>query len=291
MKKQKITINNRSPFAKQTRQPKAKADQVFVYDEIGFWGIQAEEFAKQLENIDGDFDLRINSPGGNVFEGVSIYESIKNHPGKVTAYVDGLAASIASVIVLAADEIIIAEAGFFMIHDPWSIVAGNSSSMRKEADLLDKIADSMVDIYLKSMDVSKDELKEMLADDTWFNAKEAVEIGLADRVNTDEEEETDASAHFDLSIYNNVPSNLKAGEPAFDSEKDLEKTLRDAGLTRTQAKSFVAAAKKLGSQRDADNSSQRDAGGKYAADKLDEMNLLFKKSQKLTEDFLSCLSS
>ena len=193
---------NRSPFAFQRKHNQASDSEVFLFDEIGFFGIQAEPFIKNLNDIDSDtIELRVNSPGGSVFEGMAIFNAIQRHPARITAHVDGLAASISSVITLAADEVRMAQGAFMMIHNPWSFVIGSAAEMRKEAEVLDKIGDSLVNIYVKKTGADRSEIQQLMDDETWFNAEEAVEIGLADSIT----EQAAEAAHFNLEIFNNVP--------------------------------------------------------------------------------------
>ena len=128
-----------------------------------------------------DIDVYINSPGGSVFAGTAIYSALKRHPAAVTVQIDGLAASIASVIAMAGDLITISDVGMMMVHSPWSIVMGNSSEMRKQADVLDKVEEAMVNAYSRT-EISDENLAKMLEEETWLTAAEAVELGFADEV-------------------------------------------------------------------------------------------------------------
>lgn len=162
---------------------------VYLYGYIGedFWAIDggntAKKFATELDALSPrDIDLRINSEGGDVFEGYAIYSAINRYPGRVVAYVDGLAASIASIFPLAANETVIGEAAFFAIHYPWTCTGGNAEDLRKTADLLDAIGEQMVGIYEKHSNKSADEIRSAMAAETWIDAEEAVEWGFANRV-------------------------------------------------------------------------------------------------------------
>lgn len=230
-----MRIQNRSPFSKSGFQPKAKESDIYLYDEIGYWGIQAEEFVKELVAMDyAEINLHINSPGGNVFEGNAIYNALQMHPSKIITHVEGVAASMASVIALAGDEVRIAEGAYFMIHDPWSMVVGSAEDFRKEASVLDKIGDTLINAYEKKMNVDRDEIKQMMADESWFNADEAIENGLADMLTG----ESSQAAKFDMSVYNNVPNEIVGGDKP--SRKELERLLRQSGLSRSEATAFVA---------------------------------------------------
>lgn len=164
-------------------QAKAGKAEVYLYDEIGGWGITAKEFAKEIKGL-GDIkhiDLHIHSPGGDVFEGMAIYNLLKNHPAKITVHVDGLAASMGSVIAMAGDTILMPENAMMMIHKPWGIQGGDADDMRKYAELLDKVEGTLVSAYTRS-GKSADEIKELLKAETWYTGEEAVTAGFADKV-------------------------------------------------------------------------------------------------------------
>ena len=146
----------------------------------------AASFQKDLKGLGevSQINLHVNSPGGSVFEGIAIGNMLKKHNAHVTAYVDALAASIASVIVASCDEVIMPENSMLMIHNPMSGIFGNASEMRKRADDLDKIAESSVITYLsKAGDkLTEEKIKQIMADETWLSAQEAYECGLCDVV-------------------------------------------------------------------------------------------------------------
>jgi ATP-dependent protease ClpP protease subunit len=123
--------------------------------------------------------VRINSPGGDVFDGFAIYNLLNQHEGKVTVYVDGLAASAASVIAMAGDEIVMADNALMMIHDPWTMSVGNAAEMRETASLLDKISGSILTTYLSKSNLEAADITQKMKDESWFNAVEAVEFGFA----------------------------------------------------------------------------------------------------------------
>ena len=182
--------------------------------------------------------MRVNSPGGSVFDGTTIYNALRQHKSKVIAYVDGLAASIASVIVMAADEIVMGEGSYMMIHEPWSIAIGNYKDMHKEGDLLEKVGGSIADTYMNRSNKEEAEILDLMEAETWFTAEEAVENGFADRVFKVEKEKKAKAQLFDLTIFNNVPDDLK--EKRVPTQRDLEKMLREVGLSHSQAKGIIA---------------------------------------------------
>jgi ATP-dependent Clp protease, protease subunit len=222
---------------------KSKADaptEVYIYDEIGFFGVDAETFVKDFKQISGDVIVRINSPGGSVFDGMAIYNAIRDHKAATTTIIDGLAASAASYIALAGDKVVMAEGAFLMIHDPYSLVIGTSDDMRKEANLLDKVRDQIGSLYARKSGKDLAEITQMMADETWMTGKEAVDLGFADETM----EQEPAANLFDLSVFNNVPERLfKTSDGDTPTRKDIEQALRHAGMSRQQAKAFYSGGK------------------------------------------------
>lgn len=217
---------------------------ILVYDEIGGWGISASQFCKDLATINAKtITLKMNSPGGNVFDGCTIHNALKDHPAAVNVYVDGLAASIASIIAMAGDKITMAKNAMMMIHQAWSGIYGNADEMRKCAAVLDKIDGTLVNTYADRTGVSKKAIKQMMADETWMTADEALKSGFCDAVGN----ETEAKASFDLSKFAKAPPEaielyaMKKETPA--TERDLEAVLRDAGLSKKEALAAVASIK------------------------------------------------
>ncbi|HGO5823379.1 TPA: ClpP-like prohead protease/major capsid protein fusion protein [Mannheimia haemolytica] len=159
--------------------------EISIFDEIGFWGVTAQQFAKDLKALGNNLkqiNLHIHSPGGDVFDGIAIYNLLKNHPANKTVYIDGLAASMASVIAMAGNEIIMPENAMMMIHKPWGIQGGDADDMRKYADLLDKVESTLIMAYVAKTGKSETDLAEMLKEETWLTGKECVEQGFADKL-------------------------------------------------------------------------------------------------------------
>lgn len=185
--------------------------EILLYDEIGAWGISAQQFARELKAL-GDLqriDLRVHSPGGDVFEGTAIYNLLKHHPARVDGYVDGLAASMATVVLMACDTVYIPENGMMMIHKPWGITGGDADDMRRYVDLLDKIEDTMVTAYASKTGKSADEIKALLKEETWMTGREAVEAGFADQLT----EPLSAAAQLTskrMQEFNHMPQALQA---------------------------------------------------------------------------------
>ena len=177
-----------------------------IYDEIGSYGVPAKAFIdemKALGNI-SELTLRINSPGGSVFDGIAIYNALKRHPAKVIVTVEGLAASIASVILCAGDEVVMPKNALIMIHDPSAVVMGSARDMRSMAEALDKMRDGLVSAYQDKTGRDQPDIVEWMAQETWFDAEEAMKAGFADRI----EEPVAMAATFDLSKFTRVPTAL-----------------------------------------------------------------------------------
>ena len=164
--------------------------EIFIYSDIGYdwWEDKstAQLFAEELKNL-GDvssIDLHINSNGGDVFDGQAIHTLIKNHKGFVTAYIDGLAASIATVIAMGADKIIMPKNAMMMIHNAWTGLYGNANDLRKMADALDHINDTIVNTYIAKVKDKTDEatIRELMDKESWLNAEECLSLGLCDEV-------------------------------------------------------------------------------------------------------------
>ena len=153
---------------------------------------------------DSAIDLRLNSPGGSVFDAVAIHNALSRHAGTVTVWIDGIAASAASYIAMAGDEIVMPENAFLMIHDPSGLVMGTAIDMRDMAGTLDKIAASMLRGYAARSGKPEDEIAAFMAAETWFDAAEALEAGLATRM----AEPVRIAASFDIGRFRNAPPEL-----------------------------------------------------------------------------------
>ncbi|WP_078597120.1 head maturation protease, ClpP-related [Evansella clarkii] len=174
-----------------------KTSDITIYGVIGnsWWSdsFSASDMDEALNQASGhDIKIHLNSPGGDAFMGIAIYNRLKRHDGKVTVYVDGWACSAASVIAMAADELYMGLGSMMMIHEASNIVWGTKTEMRKEADILDELEEGIIDIYMTKANVSREEIREKVDAETWFSAKKALEIGFADALEgTSEEEENE----------------------------------------------------------------------------------------------------
>lgn len=159
---------------------------IYIYDEIGYWGVTARQFVNDLKAL-GDvthINLHINSPGGDVFDGIAIFNALKFHGAAITVHIDGLAASMASVIAMVGNPVIMPENTMMMIHKPWGFSGGDANDMRDYADLLDKVESVLIPAYAEKTGKSTEEIAAMLEDETWMDGKECLELGFADQVTT-----------------------------------------------------------------------------------------------------------
>jgi ATP-dependent protease ClpP protease subunit len=187
--------------------------EVMLYDEVGGWlGATADEFIADLRGITApNLRVRVNSPGGSVFEGIAIANALRSHPAQVTVQVDGIAASIASVIAMAGDRIEMAPNTMLMIHDATSICMGNAADMDEMAELLDLISDNIADAYAARAGGTRDEWRARMKAETWYLPEDAVAAGLADEAvqtpkagtpaEPDEDDEPDMHRAYDLAAY------------------------------------------------------------------------------------------
>lgn len=209
-----------------------------IYGDITSWpwldtDVSAANLSKQLEAL-GDveqIDVYINSYGGEVAEGLAIYNALRRHKAKVRTYCDGFACSIASVIFMAGDERIMNESSLLMIHNAWTYAMGNSAELRKQADDLEKITQASVEAYKAHSSLSEEEIKELMDNETWILPEEALSYGFATTINKTKNEKTSQSAW--LQLFNIIKAHQAKGEEqiggfhkedhlAFELEKDLD---------------------------------------------------------------------
>ena len=183
---------------------------VYIFNEIGTFGMSAQSFVEEVKEYDGkELAIHINSLGGEVFDGMAIYSIIQRRKAKTTVYIEGIAASIASVIALAADNVIMSENSLLMIHNAWGGTQGDASEMRKQADVLDKITNEIAEIYVKKTNLPYDEVIRLMSEETWLTAEEAVAMGFVDSIS----EPIKVAAQYDVSKFKNI------------TEEKVEKTL------------------------------------------------------------------
>lgn len=212
--------------------------EILVYDVIGWPYNDAGDLVRYVNSLgDKDILVRLNTPGGDVFDGMAIFNSLANHKGKVTIRIEALAASMGSVLAMAGKEIQAYSNTMMMIHDPWIYTAGNQYELREMADLLEKISGNMLDVYAGRSKIGKREMREIMKAETWYTAKEAKEKGFIDTIL---ETGKAAKAQFDLTMYTNAPDGICSIEGRDLTEREIERALRDAGASRSFAKAIVA---------------------------------------------------
>lgn len=202
-------------YAINAKADKPEEAEISIYDEIGFWGVTAQAFISDLKNL-GDVKsivLSVNSPGGSVFDGLAIYNALKGMRNKgvhITGRVMGIAASAASFVIMAANTIEMPENSMMMVHYASGLAWGNAEDMRETADILDKIDASIVGIYTARTGKSEEDVRALLAAETYMTASEAKANGFADNVT----DNVKATASFELErLPENVKALFKAAQP------------------------------------------------------------------------------
>lgn len=203
-----LKIKNVDTKFKITNKTETTAE-IVIYEDIGanWWGegVSAKSFSEELKELPSsikEITVRVNSPGGDVFDGITIYNRLKQHKATVTVYIDGLAASIASIIALAGDKVIAGEGSLFMIHKPMSAVYGNANEMEEMISRLDDVEEQLVGIYRRKTGLDRSEIKSMLSKETWLDATEALEKGFVDEIMAEEDEIRVAASS---KKYDNLP--------------------------------------------------------------------------------------
>ena len=215
-----------------TIRARASGAEVLIYDEIGAYGVTAKGFLAELGALPNDaaLDLRLNSPGGSVFDAVAIFNALKRHAGEVTVWIDGIAASAASYIAMAGDIVVMPQNAFLMIHDPSGLVMGTAEDMRSTAEALDKVKGSLIQGYAAKSGKPDAEIAALMAAETWLDAQEALALGLIDRI----AEPVKLAASFDIARFRNAPAELTTAvsetgdEPPEDARDDPAPETPDA---------------------------------------------------------------
>lgn len=184
---QKKFNHPRIPFRVENKT--ATSAEIVLYGGIGqdYWGdgsmISAKQFSDELKNLPktvNEITLRINSPGGDVFDGIAIYNRLQQFDAKIVVFIDGLAASIASIIALAGDEIYIGEGALFMVHLPWTFAMGDRQDLDNVINRLMDVEEQMLGIYAKASGLDRNEIRPLLEAETWMDADQAIEKGFVD---------------------------------------------------------------------------------------------------------------
>jgi ATP-dependent protease ClpP protease subunit len=251
------------PLAAESDDPNT----ISIYDVIGedMWtggGFTAKRMGAALRAIGKNpVTVKINSPGGDMFEGIAIYNLLREHPAKVTVDVMGWAASAASIIAMAADEIRMGLGTFMMVHNAWGMVIGNRHDMRDGADLFEGFDSAIVDIYAARTKLERKAIEKLMDAETFMGPSEAVDKGFADAI-ADDLKADDASAS------NNIDSRLMA-------RRQTEAALAKAGYPRSLRSEMLAQLMTNSAARDAGQPAARDAG--ITAASLLELQNIFKK--------------
>jgi ATP-dependent Clp protease protease subunit len=255
---------------------------VFIHDEIGPWyGVEAKTFIADLKAITAKtIHVRVNSPGGSVFDAVAIANALREHSATVIAHVDALAASAASFLIMAADEVRMADNAFLMIHDPFTGAMGNADDFRKLADTLDKVGEMIVNEYVKKSGATPEDVRQWMHDETWMTAEEALGVGFIDAIDGASSVANTLSNTFDLSIFAHAPAELLTrGDRSAHPKRDVERVLRDAGFSRSEAKAIAARAPKA--PNEAPNARQQRDADDAAADVTSSLRSLHERLRAL----------
>jgi ATP-dependent Clp endopeptidase proteolytic subunit ClpP len=191
----------------------------YIYDDIGLYGVMAKDFIEEV-NTSGPKNLNvyINSYGGEIDEGVAIYNFLNRFPGNVTIRVDGMAASIASIIAMAGDTVIMPKSSLMFIHNPWTMAAGDADQLQREAANLEKRKASLMAIYADKTGLPAEQLSQIMDDETLLNAEEAVALGFADMI----EDAPAVASAYNATLYNKVlcamAKKMKTEEMHMDAE-------------------------------------------------------------------------
>jgi ATP-dependent Clp protease protease subunit len=236
---------------------RSSGTEVLIYDEIGAYGVTAKGFLAELGALpeDAAIDLRLNSPGGSIFDAVAIYNALKRHPGEITVWIDGIAASAASYIAMAGDAIVMPENAFLMIHDPSGLVMGTADDMRSTAEALDKVKGSLIQGYATKSGKPDDEIASLMAAETWLDAKDALDLGFIDRI----AEPVKLAASFDVARFRNAPPEVV--EAASEAEKPATTEPQTEGVADANTQSDLVKVEPEEPRSGDDNTMTSDAVG------------------------------
>ena len=194
--------------------------EISIFDEIGYFGVSAKQFIADLKSVPADHEivLKIHSPGGEVFDGNAIYNALKRHTGGVSVQIEGLAASMATVISLAGAPVKMAANGFYMIHNPWGSAVGDAEEMRDQAALLDKIRSGMIAAYAAKSGQEPEQIAAWMDAETWFSAEEAKAAGFVDEITDSLALAASSNKFARLGKFRHAPSDLTARVGDMDTE-------------------------------------------------------------------------
>lgn len=222
---------------------------ISLHDEIGLWGVSAADFINELKANDQakSINLSIHSPGGNMLDGLAMYNALKSHSAKIYSHVTGIAASAASTVLMAGDVITMPEDAYIMIHNPFGFAGGDSEELRDVADVMDKLKAGAVNIYAKKSGQSANDISQMMDSGTWMSSADALENGFIDTITDSVGVANKASIfnrHFKTMPFNTDGNIEKVS--SIETIKDYERFLRDSGgLSRGLATALSSRAKAL----------------------------------------------
>lgn len=243
-------------YALEVKEDKKTAD-IYIFGDITSWewldsDVSSYTLSKEIQELGGDIetiDVHINSYGGEVAEGLAIYNTLRGHKAKIRTFCEGFACSIASVIFMAGDERIMRNAALLMIHPAWMYTAGNADQLRKDADDLDKITQASINAYMQNINISEDELQELLDNETWILPSEALEMGFATSI-VGETIVEKAAASAKKALFNLVQSTIletprdsgvvKVPDPEPDAVQEPD-PIQDAKAKINKTAKFMAA--------------------------------------------------
>ncbi len=218
-------IDFKSRSGLKIRNTASDTAEIIIYAGIGtdYWGdgsmISAKTFSDELKKIPDtvkNISVRINSPGGDVFDGIAIYNRLKQHKANITVHIDGLAASIASVIALAGNEIFIGEGALYMVHLPWTWAVGDRTALENTISRLMDVEEQLIGIYSKKSGMDRNEIRALLEAETWMDAEQAIDLGFVDKQS--EESIPIAASVFESKWIKNRPKTFKSETSFVSSE-------------------------------------------------------------------------
>lgn len=231
--------NKKTWYSMQAKAGDASTVEVMIYDEIGYWGVRAKDFIRDLQALAAEAKsivVAVNSPGGDVFDAFAIYNALRRYEGKVTCRVDAVAASAASLVIMAGDKIVMPDNAMIMIHNVWTWAVGTADDLRDLADVMDKMRDGIVAAYARKSGQEAGALIEMMDAETWLTALEAHALGLCDVIEEPVRLAASATSRGMLAKYGHAPAGLLAsleeGE-AGETETAQDKSETDPAKTGT----------------------------------------------------------
>jgi ATP-dependent protease ClpP protease subunit len=225
--------NKKNWYSMKAKDGDASTVEVLIYDEIGYWGVRAKDFIRDLQALAAkakSIVVAVNSPGGDVFDAFAIYNALRRYEGKVTCRVDAVAASAASLVIMAGDKIVMPDNAMIMIHNVWTWAVGTADDLRDLADVMDKMRDGIVAAYARKSGQDAAKLIEMMDAETWLTALEAHALGLCDVIEDPVRLAASASSRGMLAKYGHAPAGLLASL----EEGEADETDADPAETGTE---------------------------------------------------------